>query len=52
MCTVAEGQDFCSDYCRQQSTSRQQQAQAGSGRQMQGSAGQRCVCGHPACQHS
>jgi len=53
ICTVAQGQDYCSDYCRQQSGSRQQLAQQGrSGGQMQGGSGQGCRCGHPACQHA
>jgi hypothetical protein len=38
-CTVAEGEQFCSDHCRQMSASRRN---AGT------EAG--CNCGHPACQ--
>ena len=47
-CMVREGQDYCSESCRQQAAGRQQQAQ-GSG-QAQAGTTQRCQCGHPACQ--
>lgn len=35
-CTVDEGQEFCSEHCREHTS--------------EGPTGQPCACGHPECQ--